>query len=92
MRTDSNLNRQIVGSIDLGVGVVPYVHDFSLTETGLCVLSIWPLFMDAAKVRYQYKLFAFLFMSIFIVTGCKWLRIHASVGMETRTELHALCV
>ena len=56
MKTDRNLRRTVVGTItaagnDAEQGksdVVPYMHDFSLTEN-YAILCVWPLRMDLSK-------------------------------------------
>ena len=56
MKTDRNLRRTVVGSITTAANdaeqgksdVVPYNHDFSLTENH-AILCVWPLRMDLAK-------------------------------------------
>jgi carotenoid cleavage dioxygenase-like enzyme len=43
VRTDKNLRRTVVGSIETGGrDVVPYVHDFSITEN-LAIVCLWPM-------------------------------------------------
>ena len=45
-KTDEFGKREIVGSVDLGPGVIPYVHDFSMTGSHI-VLCIWPVRIGA---------------------------------------------
>jgi carotenoid cleavage dioxygenase-like enzyme len=47
VRTDTSLNRIIVGSISLPS--VPYIHDFSLTDN-YAILCIWPVTIDLATI------------------------------------------
>lgn len=48
VRTSADMTRQVVGTINVGEGYVPYVHDFSLTGK-YAILCIWPLRMDMAN-------------------------------------------
>lgn len=48
VRTDPQLNQKKIGSIKIGKGVVPYIHDFSLTDN-YAILFIWPIRLDLAK-------------------------------------------
>jgi len=45
IRTDPQLRRQIVGSVDTGPGKIPYVHDFSVTDKYAVVVH-WPVEID----------------------------------------------
>lgn len=49
VRIDAALNRLIVGSIELRDGLIPYVHDFSVTGN-YSILCIWPLAIDMASM------------------------------------------
>eukprot|EP01038_Epipyxis_sp_PR26KG_P006544 gene6544-8991_t len=42
VRLDKDFNRVIVGTIEVGKGVVPYIHDFSLVDDYV-VLCVWPI-------------------------------------------------
>ena len=46
VRTDHEGMRIVVGSVELGAGEIPYVHDFSMTENYV-VLCIWPVRIGA---------------------------------------------
>ena len=46
VRTDRLSMREIVGSVELGPGEIPYVHDFSMTENYI-ILCVWPVRIDA---------------------------------------------
>lgn len=45
VKIDQNLQRTVVGSVELGRHCVPYVHDVQVTEN-YGILCIWPLFID----------------------------------------------
>ena len=49
VKINSNLERHKVGSIALGDGVIPYVHDFSITEN-YAILMVFPLFMNPISI------------------------------------------
>ena len=41
-RIDDSGARKVIGSVELGFGVIPYIHDFSMTENYV-ILCIWPV-------------------------------------------------
>ena len=47
VKIDSELNRTIIGSVE--VDGIPYIHDFSVTENYV-ILCIWPLRINLAKI------------------------------------------
>jgi len=49
VRTDPQLNQKIVGSVKIGKGVVPYIHDFSLTDN-YAILFVWPIRLNLIKM------------------------------------------
>ena len=49
VKTDANLKRTVVGSLELGQGVIPYIHDFSLTENFI-ILFEYPLRLQMSKL------------------------------------------
>jgi len=49
VRTDPQLNQKIVGSVKIGKGVVPYIHDFSLTDN-YAILFVWPIRLNLLKM------------------------------------------
>lgn len=49
VRLDSSLRRHVVGSVELGQGVIPYIHDFSLVGD-YAILFVWPVRMDLMKM------------------------------------------
>jgi carotenoid cleavage dioxygenase-like enzyme len=48
-RMNHNLERTVIGSVELGKGVIPYIHDFSVTSN-YAVLMIWPVRLDFSKI------------------------------------------
>ena len=46
VRTDEQGMRTVVGSVEVGAGEIPYVHDFSMTEKYV-ILCIWPVRISA---------------------------------------------
>lgn len=42
VKTNSKLERTVVGSVEVGAGVIPYIHDFSMTDR-FAVLIVYPL-------------------------------------------------
>ncbi|EKX35508.1 hypothetical protein GUITHDRAFT_118319 [Guillardia theta CCMP2712] len=50
VRTDDKLARQLVGSVRLAAGEIPYVHSFGLTRTGKAILMLCPLRMPPAAL------------------------------------------
>ena len=52
IRTDAEMKREVIGSVPLGRGVAPYIHDFSMTENYI-VLCVWPLFTNLGN-QYVY--------------------------------------
>lgn len=56
VRIDPSLRQKIVGTVNLGKDVVPYVHDISITDR-YAILIIWPLFFDLSKMLDSKGLF-----------------------------------
>jgi hypothetical protein len=48
-KTDKSGLRKVVGSVHLEEGVIPYVHDFSLTEN-YAILCVYPLHIDPTNM------------------------------------------
>jgi beta,beta-carotene 9',10'-dioxygenase len=46
-RFDSKLKREIIGSVEIGKNVLPYIHDFSLSKN-YAVVFVYPLRADAS--------------------------------------------
>eukprot|EP01041_Mallomonas_annulata_P003354 gene3354-6642_t len=49
VRIDSSEHREVIGSLELPPGVMPYMHDFSITENYI-ILCVWPIFMDMNRM------------------------------------------
>lgn len=42
VKTNNKLERTVIGSVELGEGVIPYIHDFSMTDR-FAILVVYPL-------------------------------------------------
>jgi beta,beta-carotene 9',10'-dioxygenase len=45
VKTNRDYQRTVVGSVNVGEGLVPYVHDISITEK-YAILCLWPMLVD----------------------------------------------